>query len=148
MIDSILKRLQGSLDSQPESLDDADLDRVCALLLVEVARSDHVIEPVEKAAIRDAITAAFGLPAGEVEQLVEQAANDADATLSLYGLVQRVNAAFDRSKRIELVERMWRVALADGDLDRYEEHTIRKLADLLYVKHRDFMQAKLRVTDG
>jgi uncharacterized tellurite resistance protein B-like protein len=37
---------------------------------------------------------------------------------------------------------MWRVALADDALSRYEEHVIRKVADLLYLPHHDFMLAK------
>ena len=40
---------------------------------------------------------------------------------------------------------MWQVAYADGHLDHYEEHLIRRVADLLYVEHRDFIQAKLAV---
>ena len=37
---------------------------------------------------------------------------------------------------------MWGVALADDALSRYEEHVIRKVADLLYLPHHDFMLAK------
>ena len=37
---------------------------------------------------------------------------------------------------------MWRVAMADSALSRYEEHVIRKVADLLYVPHGDFITAK------
>jgi uncharacterized tellurite resistance protein B-like protein len=40
---------------------------------------------------------------------------------------------------------MWRVAFADRRLDKYEEAQIRKIADLLYVPHKDFIRTKLRV---
>jgi hypothetical protein len=33
---------------------------------------------------------------------------------------------------------MWRVALADDALSRYEEHVIRKVADLLYLPPQRF----------
>ena len=66
----------------------------------------------------------------------------------MYGYVARLNEALDRRGKIRLVEQMWQVALADGDIDRYEEYTIRKLSDLLYLDHSDFMQAKLRVLDA
>ena len=48
-------------------------------------------------------------------------------------------------QRVALIEAMWRIALADNRLDRYEEHLIRKVAELLYVSHRDFIGAKLHV---
>ncbi len=38
---------------------------------------------------------------------------------------------------------MWRVAYADGHLDKYEEHLIRQVAELTYVPHQDYIRAKL-----
>ena len=124
-----------------------DLERVTALLLVEIARADHDIDVTERDAIRTALAQSSSLDAAEIDALLEKALVDADATLSLHAHVQRVNEALDKRGKIRLIEQMWRVALADGDIDRYEEYTIRKLADLLYLKHRDFVQAKLRVLD-
>jgi uncharacterized tellurite resistance protein B-like protein len=43
---------------------------------------------------------------------------------------------------------MWRVAYADAELSAYEQHTIRKIADLLYVPHRAYIAAKLRARDA
>ena len=147
--DRWMERLGAALavDTPTESASD-DLERVSALLLVEIARSDHEIDDSERAAIRAALRQSSGLDATELDALVDEAMGDADAALSLHAHVQRLNESLDKGGKIRLVEQMWRVAYADGDLDRYEEYTIRKLADLLYLKHRDFMQAKLRVLDG
>ena len=38
--------------------------------------------------------------------------------------------------------RLWQISLADNTIDRYEEHTIRKIADLLHLRHSEFMQCK------
>jgi len=122
-----------------------DLERVTAVLLVEIARSDHEIDAAELDTIRAALAAASTLAPGEIDALVEEARAEADATLSLHAHVGRLNETLDKGGKIALVEQMWRVALADGDIDGYEDYTIRKLSDLLYLKHRDFMQAKLRV---
>ena len=46
---------------------------------------------------------------------------------------------------MELIKNMWEVAYADGNLDRYEEHLIRRVAELLYVSHSDFIKTKLAV---
>jgi uncharacterized tellurite resistance protein B-like protein len=37
------------------------------------------------------------------------------------------------------------VAYADGDLDKYEEHLIRRVAELIYVPHEEYIRAKLAV---
>ena len=37
------------------------------------------------------------------------------------------------------------VAYADGHVDKYEEHYLRKLGNLLYVPHSVFIQTKLEV---
>ena len=45
------------------------------------------------------------------------------------------------------MESLWRVAYADGDLDKYEERLIRQVADLTHVSHKDFIRLKLAVRD-
>jgi hypothetical protein len=37
------------------------------------------------------------------------------------------------------------VAYADQHLDRYEDHLVRKVADLIHVRHSDFIRTKLEV---
>ena len=46
-----------------------------------------------------------------------------------------------------LIHNMWEVAYADGHIDRYEEHLIRKVADLLYLSHVDFIKSKVNARD-
>lgn len=132
---------------EPEAADNRapDIQRVSAVLLAEIARSDHDIDASEQRSIVEALSQSCELPADELEELVSNALTDTDFTLSLHEHVKIVNENFSKSDKLQLVEQMWRVAYADGNLDRYEEYTIRKLCDLLYIKHRDFMQAKLKV---
>lgn len=40
---------------------------------------------------------------------------------------------------------MWEMAYADGNLDKYEDYIIRKVADLIYVPHTEFIRAKSQV---
>ncbi len=153
MITDLLKRLNASLSAGSAAADTSagmatDLERVAAVLLVEVARSDQSIDPVELDTISAAIVSASSLSREEVDTLVQEALADADAAISLHAHLKLVNDHLDPSARAKLVENMWRVALADGDIDRYEEHRIRSLSDMLYVKHRDFMQAKHRALEA
>jgi len=143
----MLKRLFEQFTPQDQNAGEQELqiERVSAVLLAEIARSDHSIDAAEQSAIVDALAGASKLPRSEIDSLVNDAIREADALVCLYADAALVNELFDKAKKIQLIEQMWRVALADGRVDHHEEHTIRKLADLIYVKHRDFMQAKHRV---
>lgn len=142
-----MEQLSAALSVEDSTPSKVDVERVSALLLVEIARSDHSIDERERQTIIDALCQASSSARSEIEQIVDEALTDADAVVTLHAHISVVNDHFELAEKIQLIEHMWRVAMADGDLDKYEEYTIRKLADLLYIKHRDFLQAKLRVID-
>jgi len=123
----------------------ADVERVSAALLMEIARADHNLDDAELASIRDALKQSSSLPGEEIDSIVSNAMVDADSTISLHEHIRMVNEHFDRANKLLLIEQMWRVAAADGDVDRYEDYTIRKFSELIYVRHKEFIQAKLRV---
>ena len=144
MLERLLARLSGENDPDAGA-DERDVERMAAVLLVEIARADGYVDEVELDAVRRALGQCSSLPAGELDALVDEAVREGEAATSLHAYTSAVNDAYDKPARVRLVEHLWRVARADGRLDRYEEHAIRRIADLLYVKHRDFMQAKHRV---
>ena len=58
-----------------------------------------------------------------------------------------VNRACSEAEKLRLVEQLWRVANADSVIHKYEEHLIRRIADLLHIPHRAFIVAKLRAAE-
>ncbi len=124
-----------------------DVERVSAALLVEIARADHQLEESETQSIIAALQKASSLSEDEIVEIVNTAVADADTAISLHEHVRLVNDNFEQTQKIMLIEQMWRVAAADGNIDRYEDYTIRKLSDLIYVRHSEFIKAKLRVLD-
>jgi uncharacterized tellurite resistance protein B-like protein len=90
----------------------------------------------------------FGLDDAESRQLIELAEAEAADAHDLYQFTRQVNAAFTPEQKVRLIEELWRVAWSDDVLHRYEEHLIRKVADLIYVPHSAFIAAKLRVQDA
>ena len=56
-----------------------------------------------------------------------------------------INKNYQYEEKVTLIESLWKVAYSDKQLDKYEEHMIRRIADLLYVSHSDFMQTKNRI---
>ena len=125
------------------------LERLTALLLLEIARADTKVDETELKAIEQAISASCpSITADEMAEIIATAREDVKTSISLHEQVRQINTGFSQEQKSSLLEQMWRIAYADGDLDKYEEHTIRKLSDLIYMDHKDFIQAKLRVTDG
>ena len=80
--------------------------------------------------------------------MVELAENQAKEATSLYEFTSLINSDYDYSQKVGLIENMWRIAFSDNNLDKYEDHLIRKISDLIYVSHSDFIRAKLKVRDA
>ena len=119
----------------------------CALLL-EVSLADHAEDPDEITRLKVAMQSAWGITSDAVDALLTMARSHLAHSVSLYEHTRVLNADLDHAEKIELIRQMWQVAYADGHLDHYEEHLIRRVADLLYVEHRDFIQVKLAVRDA
>ena len=114
-----------------------------AALLVEVMRADHEVQPEERDAVRRALGAAFAdLSTDETRDLLARAEERADDATSLYEFTRHINRQLDHAQKAHVVELLWRVAYADGDLDKYEEHLVRRIADLIHVPHSVFIRMK------
>jgi uncharacterized tellurite resistance protein B-like protein len=120
----------------------------CAALMIELCKADHSINDVETNKISSILQSKFKLPEETLKELFNLAQQEADEATSVYQFTSLINEAYDQSSKIALIKNMWEVAFADGNLDRYEEHLIRKVADLLYVAHSDFIKTKLAVKNA
>ena len=149
MFQQWLKNLQTTDRAEDDKPDQHWVERLTALLLVEISRADSEIDDAELAMIASAIkSSSASLDREEIESIIVTAKRDAETTISFRDHVRQINRGFTREQKLALIEQMWRVAYADGDLDKYEEYTIRKLSDLLYVEHHEFIRAKLRAMEG
>ena len=137
-----LKDLLGSESTATGEVEDRALELACAALMFEVARADFSVETTEQDAVTSLLTAQFSLSADEVSTITEAAVEQADAATCLFEFTRTLNELASVEQKRNLLAMMWRVAMADNELSRYEEHVIRKVADLLYVPHGDFIAAK------
>ncbi|MGJ8669823.1 MAG: TerB family tellurite resistance protein [Oceanococcus sp.] len=144
----MLKDLFSQLFAAPEENIDAEQQAslAAAVLLVEIGKADLHLQPSELAVIQGALVEHFSLPAEQVHALIDQAQHERDASVSMQPYVDALNKSTDRLARIKLLQALWQVAFADGHLDAYEEQLMRRIADLLYLSHSDYIQTKLSVT--
>ncbi len=115
-----------------------------ATLLVEMSRADRQVDNAETDAVLAAIRQRFELTAEEARNLADLGHDTADHATSLYEFTRVLNDQLSREQKIHIVELLWDVAYADGRIDKYEEQLLRKIAELIYIPHPDFIAAKLR----
>ena len=119
-----------------------------AALLIEVARADFEITPEELARLIDLLATTFDMSPEDVELVTQQANDQVENAVSLHDFTRVINEHCSPEERNELVGLMWDVAAADGDLSKYEDHLIRRVADLLYVPHQEFIRLKHQALAG
>ena len=118
-----------------------------AVLLISVAKADQVMDAREQSTMQQALQRSFGLDKAEIAALLVLAEEEAAASTSDYAFTRLINQDFNDAEKSGLVSEMWRVAYADGDLHKYEEHLIRKIAVLINVPHNEFIRTKLKVAE-
>jgi uncharacterized tellurite resistance protein B-like protein len=140
VLGNLLNRLK-----QPDQAPDAERLQAlaAAALLLEVAWADHDIAADELSLIRRQLHEQFALTDEELDELVAESRQAHQESVGLYGYTRTINDSWDEQQKFELVTALWRLALSDDGLHRYEEHTIRKIAELLYLSHSRFIEAKL-----
>jgi len=119
-----------------------------AALLLEVARLEDGVDAAERDVVQRAVRAKFHLAGADAEQLIALAETEARNANDYWQFTSIINKRFTPRQKIRVIELLWEVAYADAELSRYEEHLIRKLADLLYVEHGDYIAAKLKARDA
>ena len=118
------------------------LHMACAALLLEVAEADYKDDPKETQAILRALESELGLKRASVTALLDQAKAETEGATDLFPYTHLINQRCTREQKCAMLTAMWRVAFADGDLDKYEEHLIRRTTELLRLEHSDFIRAK------
>ena len=115
-----------------------------AVLLYEAGRADYAVGDAESTAAHHALTEILTLDPKEAAELLTHAREKAQQLTSFYAPVSIIKREFSLDERILLVEHLWRIAFAEGGLDQYEDHYVRKIAHLLYVPNTQSMLARNR----
>ncbi len=148
MINSIRSFFENKLAQAPEKDEATDIHKLnlaCAALLIEVMNSDHKLDDREAEEFIEVLKKSFNILDEDLNELASLAEEQAHRATSLYEFTKLINDGYDYRQKVSLIENMWRIAFSDEELDRYEEHLIRKVSELIYVSHSDFIRTKLSV---
>ena len=146
MLDRISAFLSGTPDKSRTS------DRIvsekqvaAAALLIEVAYMDEEFEVVERNRIGELVAKYFGLDGTACEALIEEAEAATKDSSQLYEFTRVINDNYTPQERVELMELLWEVVFADGEVHDMETGLLRRIGGLIYVSDRDRGLARKRV---
>jgi uncharacterized tellurite resistance protein B-like protein len=122
-----------------------ELKLATAALLIEMMYQDDQVHEKEMDAAKEALMEKFGLTEDECHALFSLAEAEVKEAVDFHQFTSLIAREFTQAQKIKVVELLWSVAYADSHLDSMEEHMVRKIADLIYVSHKDFMKTKHKV---
>lgn len=120
------------------------LQLATAVLLIEIMRADANSTEQEQTAILKILKERFLLSDTEVEHLSELGHKTVKDANDFHRFTSLINRELELTEKIRIVEYLWQVAYADDQISSHENHLMRKIADLLYISHGDYIAAKLR----
>lgn len=147
----MLKKIQEFFDSHfMSSESDAEsiehqLNLAAAILLIEMAVQDDHAHELEVSAVKKALKNQLKLSEDEIHELYVLADEEKHQATDYHQFTKLIAKHYTQPQKIKLIEALWQVAFADNVLDKYEEHMVRRISDLIYVSHKDFIQTKHRV---
>jgi uncharacterized tellurite resistance protein B-like protein len=146
MLDRLHRLLTGRApEAQPAAHSFEERQLAAAALLVEAASMDSEFGPAERAKIGQLLQDRFGLGAAEADDLLAEAERAAAASVQWQGFTQAIKDGFEPAERVEVIEMLWEVVYADGQLHDYEASLLRRITGLLYVSDRESGEARKRV---
>lgn len=147
---SFLKRLIAADQRQAaEEISHIDIQArlriaTCAIM-VEIANSDDEFTDGERTRIVEILSLKFDLSDDEAHELIEIAQERIKESIDIWGFTKTLNKIFTEDQKIRVLEAIWTVIYADGQLSQHEDSLVHKLSYLLGLKHKQLIDAKLKV---
>lgn len=139
-----LRNLIATLSLSPgTSRPDHSLPVAACAIFLEAAWADDHFATSDREHILAALERHFSLSREEALEVLESAAALHRSSPDLFRFTRQVNEALSVPEKIRLVEEVWHILLADGQLTGYEDRLAHKLQALLNLNHPQLIQAKL-----
>jgi uncharacterized tellurite resistance protein B-like protein len=132
-------------DKHPAHFAHNDYRLAAAALLVHAAAIDGDVSDAEREKLHTVIKRQFALDEATTDELVAEATEAEHDAIDLYHFTSLINRSLDEEGRRRVVEMMWEIAYADGDVDEFERNLIWRAADLLGVSSRERIELGQRV---
>jgi uncharacterized tellurite resistance protein B-like protein len=130
---------------EQRTFDDTGYRLAATALLIHVISLDGEPSETEKRKLHSLIESRFGLDPGTADQLIASATLVEGEAVDLYHFTRVILRSVNEAGRLRIVEMMWELAYADGQVSEFEDNVVWRAADLLAVSSRDRIDLKRRV---
>ena len=144
-IQNIFKRKENETAADSNK---SEQELIYASLLIEVINSDNKFDDRERDKLLEILSSKLDIHKEELDNFTELAQKQSEDSTSLYEFTREINDQYEYEEKVSLITDLWGIAYSDGKLDKYEDYVIRKIADLIYVSHADFIKSKLKVKNA
>ena len=141
-----LKKIFHKAQNTTETDNIDELTILCGLM-IEAANSDGNVSQDEINKISFALTEMFKEDPLEVKNVLTKALKYKDEPKSLQFFTYKINKSFDIEKKLLLIETLWGIILADGEIHDFESNLIRRLAGLFYISDVSCANAKRKALE-
>ncbi|OKY24875.1 TerB family tellurite resistance protein [Thalassotalea sp. PP2-459] len=142
-ISAFLTSIQQGDDSAIEET--ITIELACTVLLCEVIRADGLMNHQEQTQLSKLVKEKFSLDETSADSLINQAIELCEHANDFHRFTSIVNHHYQPEDKIKIIALLWQLANADDHIDAIEEHTIRRIADLLHLRHSEYISAKSTV---
>ncbi len=142
LIDQVVEAISApETEGSAENRENA-VHKATAVLMVEVARADHVFAEDELMSVLRLIEHHFRLDPESAATLFNSANETAEDSVSLHEFTQLLHENLNDPEKERVVSLLWQIAFADGTLDKFEDSLVLKISDLLHVNRARVMRLK------
>ena len=143
----MINKIKEFFNKKTEEAEDGShsvLNIATAALLIEVMTIDGNMDQEEMDSVKSNLSSILELSDDEIQELIDLSKEEVSDATSLYQFTKEINANFELQQKLDLMTALWQVALADDYLDKYEESILRKIADLIRLRHSEYIECKSR----
>ena len=141
-----LKKIFHKAQNTTETDNIDELTILCGLMM-EAANTDGNVSQDEVNKISFALTEIFKEDPLEVKKVLTKTLKYKDEPTSLQFFTYKINKSFDIEKKLLLIETLWGIILADGEIHDFESNLIRRLAGLFYISDVSCANAKRKALE-
>ena len=129
----------------PARFEENDYRLAAAALLIHAATIDGKETGAEHDKLRAVLQARFALDDAATDELIDVGKLAENEAVDLYHFTSLINRTLDESGRLAIIEMMWEIVFADGEINEFEDNLMWRTADLLGVSSRDRIALRRRV---
>ena len=131
MLKKIAEIFEKEVKKEVPEFDESQL--AATSLMILAAKYDGEFDEVEKTEILKMIRDFYNFDKNKIDRIFETALNLTEKANDIHQFTSELNKSLNDDEKLSIIKMLWKIVIADGRIDDYENALIRKISGLLYV---------------